>query len=477
MTRPGDFAQRPSDPIGPAGQPSPAGPSPAPAAPAVPPAGAPAEPPVVAPPQPWAQAQPPWGAQPAPWAAQPGPAMPTQGQAWASQPAWGASAQPLGQTVMTHLKRSIEGNLADIEVTPRERAQLEAARLHPRLHGLFAWRRSSLLAASPILVLSTILSFVNAARVDTSGYNAFGVLWNYLPSIGLLFIPIGALGVVALWTEARRSSRFLIVCWSLSLAFPLGAALVPLDLVMDLDGLRAQAADVLAFDQAVLTSRILQALAFMLILLPVVLSVPGGLMRGASRVKSLFPSSSLPGWFLLLVAPFYSLFTVTAFVVIDQLAGNALLLIGVGILAFMPWLFVIYRQVYMRPLSSAEARVELLRAGRMGRWLALTAASLITVYVLTGTVGGFHVVGSGDDAIFSYIDVLRTAGEVISRALVTTVVFATILLSMVHAEWRTMAMLPEELRREHDEQMAMLGLHLGVAPAVAPDARDETMGS
>lgn len=381
-----------------------------------------------------------------------------QQQTWAGQNPMGAPSG--GPSLGTHLRRAIDWNVAEVKLAPRERQELTAAGIEARLQGLFAWRRSTLLVALPLLLLSVALSFIEAARADMSGVNALGKLWNFLPPLGLLFVPIGAVAVILRWTEMRRTSTILISCWLLSIALPLLAALIPLNMIIDIDGARRelelQGGDVGAYDDFVFLSRMLQAIAFALILLPVVLSVPGGVLRGAARVKSLFPSSSLPGWFLVAVAPLYSLFTIVLFVLIVQILGNGLLLVGVAILAFTPWLFVIYRKAYGRPLSTIEARTELSRASRLAGWLLLAATACITTFLLTAEVANVPVLGSGDEAVFSYVLILRTLGEIVSRGLVTTVVFSMIFLSMVFAEWRSTTMMSGDIRREHDEQMSAL---------------------
>lgn len=409
----------------------------------------------------------------------PGPPLqlgpPQQPQAWAPVYPAAVPVRPPGPTAMTHLTRAIDWNVAQIEVTARERLALDAAGVEPRLHALFAWRRSTMLVAMPLLLLSVVLSLIEAADLDTEGFNAFGAIWLFLPTVGLICVPIGVCRVIFAWTDMWGTAKFLIVCWALSIAFPLFAALIPLDMVIDIDGPRREleltGGDTVTYDSTIFAARVLQAISFAMILLPVVLSVPGGVLKGASRIKSLFPSSSLPGWFLVAVAPFYSLFTVVVFVLIIQMVGNVLLLIAVAILAFTPWLFVIYRHVYGRPLSIAQARTELPRASRLGGWLLLIALSLITIFAFTAKVSSYPVLGSGRDSVFSYVQVLRTVGEVISRGLVTTVVFSSIFLGMVYAEWRASSAFTGDIRREHDEQMTALRQffeHRGTGPRPGP---------
>jgi hypothetical protein len=259
----------------------------------------------------------------------------------------------------------------------------------------------------------------------------------------------------------RRSSKRLLVCWVISIAVPMFVALMPLDFTADKDLLRAgygrQQGTLQGFDDFFLSLKLAQAISFALILLPVVLSIPGGVLKGAGRIKGLFPSASLPGWFLVAVAPFYSLFMIVVFVLIDQILGNFLLLLGVALIAFAPWLYVIHRKVYGRPLPVAEADAELTRASRWGGWLTLGGIALIVIFALTAKVGQRDVVGSDSDkAFFTYIDILRTVGEVLARGMVTGVVFSTIFLFLVYAEWRTMVEFAGTMKAEHDAQVSAL---------------------
>lgn len=410
------------------------------------------------PPPHWRPQQPP--PPPQGWHQHP-PQQPPGGPPWQGAPQRWQQGPPIPQTaagagLWTHLRRAVDWNVAQVTVAPRERQALEIAGIFDRLQGLFVWRRSSLLVALPVLLLSAILSFSSAADTNTTNLSGLGVLVNWLPSVALLFVPLGCAVVLMRWTELRRSSRLLLTCWMISIVVPMVVALVPLDLIIDQDLLaQARANDMTGEVGAQLQAgRIALAISYATALLPVVLSVPGGMLKGASRVKSLFPSSALPGWFLVAIAPFYSMFTIVVFVLVDQLAGNALLVIGVGLLAFSPWLFVIYRKVYARPLSLAEAKGELARASRLGGFVTWGAVFFIVVYLFTGTVDNRDVLGSGSpDSVFAYLDVARTVVEVLARGIVAAVVFSTIFLSMIFSEWQAATGMREDIRREHNHEM------------------------
>jgi hypothetical protein len=180
-------------------------------------------------------------------------------------------------------------------------------------------------------------------------------------------------------------------------------------------------------------------------------------LRGAVRVKAVFPAAVLPGWFLVAVAPFYSLFTIVMFVLIEQIAGSLLLVFGVALFAFAPWLFVINRRIYARSMSNAEATVEMARAAKPSRWIMLSAAACIVVVAATSKVGARKVVGRNDEeSVFTYLDISRTGIEVIGRSLITTVVFCLILLNMVYADWRNNQAMSPEIRSEHEREMGEL---------------------
>jgi hypothetical protein len=411
--------------------------------------------------QPPQQAQPHWDPNQQQWIYPPGAGAPAPAP---------VVAGPAGTGLGTHLKRAVDWNVATMVPSPREEQALHAAGVDRWLGGLFAWRRSCLLVALPILVVTAILAFVNAAQADLAGYTAFGKFIQWLPALALLFPPLGVVLVLNRWTELRRGARALIVCWGISIAVPLLAQLMPIDWLID---------DTVAQSGQLFLLRITVAINSALTLLPVILTVPSGVLKGAGRIKSLFPSSAVPGWFLVAVAPFYSLFIVVVFVIFEQVLGNPLLLIGVAILAFTPWLFVIHRKVYGRPMSYEEARVELPRVSKLGGWLTLGAFVVIVLFVLTGKVdsggaqGSLKILGSSDDvdngaAFFGYLDALRTVAEVFGRSLLTAVVFSTIFLVLTFTEWQNIQRTSAQVRAEHDGQMYALQRYLLAHDPAAP---------
>jgi len=115
--------------------------------------------------------------------------------------------------------------------------------------------------------------------------------------------------------------------------------------------------------------------------------------------------------------------------------------------------------VYGRPLSLDEARTALPRASRLGGWLTIAGIVILTIYALTARVGqsDTHVLGSDSNtSFFTYIQVIRTIAEVLSRGMVTAVVFSTIFLYIVHAEWRMTREIRGEVQQEYHSQLTAL---------------------
>lgn len=102
------------------------------------------------------------------------------------------------------------------------------------------------------------------------------------------------------------------------------------------------------------------------------------------------------------MAPIYSMFTVVVCVLIDQIVGNRLLLVG------------------------------------------------------SKQVMGSNSDSGADSAYFSYLEIGRTVLEVLARSIVTAVVFSVVFMQMIYAEWRTMRDMRPDIRVEHDREMGSL---------------------
>ncbi|MEQ1873682.1 MAG: hypothetical protein ABL953_08155 [Ilumatobacteraceae bacterium] len=376
-------------------------------------------------------------------------------------------------TLAGHLKRAFSWRTRSVRVSDAEREQLATAGvLEPHVQGLAAWRRSVLLLSVPVLIIATALSVVAVLDNDTSQLTSFGKLLQWVPTISLGLIPAAALYCVITWTNLRATSRVLLFTWVASIALPLLAALVPIDGWIDIDKLRA----VVVIDSAVkgtdptvaletlelelLLLRVFVAVNYFVQLLPVLISIPGGVLKGALRAKALMPGSRFPGWFLVAVAPFYTLIVAIAFVIVNQLIGNGVLVLGIGLIAVVPLLFLFHRKTYTRPLSPAEADEELGRANRIGWIVTYAGVACIVLYALTARFLGRRIVGP--DGVLTVTMLVRSGVEFFGRHLVATAVFTIMFVFMTVADWRLEQ--SDTDRAAHDNDMRSLSDAISVSP-------------
>jgi len=316
-----------------------------------------------------------------------------------------------------------------VEPSPHEHQVMDRAGVSKIevMRSFLAWRRTSLLAVLPILLLSSIFAVVDYAKLDFEGFNGFGKLVFLLPTIAPWVLLGFAVASAAVWNKWRLSTRLLKIGWGVSFILPLVPAIFPLEHIYTSDIVdyykNYATPEEMAFYQSI---KVVVAVAYMLNILPVVISFPGGTMRAALRIRALLPESSLSSWILVISSPFYSVLILMALVVILQLAGNVLLILGSLLLTINPWVYVYFRRLLVTVSTpKSEKQLDLLQ--RCIGVSNLIGFILIILYVIT----------SPDLA--DYIEpasVVRFALIGFSRTVVTTVLFGDVFLRMSITNWR-----------------------------------------
>jgi hypothetical protein len=360
-----------------------------------------------------------------------------------------------------HLRRILDPDSPASGPTPAEQQQLAAAG-----HGSAAvtsyilWRRSVLLVILPALSLAGVLSLVTAADTPTEGLTPLGVLLTWLPAITVWAAPIGALVGLRDWTHPERGSRPVLIGWGISVIAPILVALVPLEGWIDVGALEQEADfqfGVGSGASLVTSFRVSLAIGYAATLLPTVVSVPSGVLRGGSRIKALLPHAPMPGWFLVAVSPFAGLLLLVAFVLLLQLAGTGLLTVAVALLTAAPLQYLFWRRAWTDTTGSPEAAAKRASASRVGTACVAGGLLFLVIWALTAEVIGVSVVGSGDDALLSWLDGIRTLIEVGARGLLAGVVFAHLFLRMSIRQWRDTATLSAVDAARYADDLAAFG--------------------
>lgn len=359
----------------------------------------------------------------------------------------------LRDEALVHARRIFQWRLNLVEPTERERERLDGAFKnketgqeikasgdeaddHRVLRALLAWRHTNLLVALPIVLFGSVwdvvLMFQNMSGDDAAYYNGLGNFVLRLPYLAPIFL-LGGTGLGLLrWHEWRPSRNVVRAGWGLSFVLPFVPALFPVESLLTRDAVRAFQRDEAA--QAQLAAlKVFLALAYLFSVLPLVITFPGGAVRAAIRTRGLLPESSLAGRILVVSAPFYSLLILTSLVVIIQLLGSWVLVVGAVVLALNPWIHVVFRNLYLSPPSYSSQAERDAQEGRLDAVQRVAALSSVAGYALVlawavaeGVVG--EAVTAGQLVNFF----LRGFGN----GLVTAVVFCDALVRMSASHWR-----------------------------------------
>lgn len=147
--------------------------------------------------------------------------------------------------------------------------------------------------------------------------------------------------------------------------------------------------------------------------------------------------SSLSSWILVISAPFYSLLILMSLVVVIQLAGDAVLVIGASLLTLSPWTYVVFRQLYVSSLSENEEK-KLDRVQRGAGLSNLAAYILVFVWaLLTDVIRDFGI---------TYWSVITLVLRGFGNGLVSSIVFCDAFFRMTVTNWKT-----DKAKRIQDE--------------------------
>lgn len=363
--------------------------------------------------------------------------------------------------------------------SPREAAALTAAGVvEPRVQGLLVWRRTLLIVITPLLLLAFILSAYQCVVSMTQDISEFmtglGKLVEFLTPVTFLAIPVSALISIGWWTEAGRSTRILFWSWLVATIVPLLTALVPLSWRIDFEKVGAQG---YAFDYGYSPDMIQNAeevqiysdfasgvmgissvVSYTVALLPVLVGLVGGVIRGARRTKSVFPSSIVPGWFIIIAGPFYSVILLTVFAIIAPMLGNSLLAAGALILSVAPLLNLLFMKNFTKPMSRTEAAPIFTRSSSLSIGASLVGLVLLCIYLFTADISGMDLIGSTSDAEsgnawFSYLNVSQTGVGTIARYFFTTLIMSFLFARLVYREAHEFTHMSTEVREELIEDM------------------------
>lgn len=402
--------------------------------------------------------------------------------------------------MVAFIRRAFNSNLRAVLASDSERTQLEEAGVHePTVQRFFAWRRSLVVVVVIATILSaglatyrdlteseddpTVFDTIRdrlmqeasstlplsalpvspelgaakeeedtdqdegkqgniAAATSTSEaeddepQTAFGHFADIIHLMSLYALPFSALAVAICWTKLKLSFRILQIGFAFSFFVPMLLALCPWSwwgyVEPDLKP-GEQPAEYFSG----LVEGMIEGAAYLVTLLPAVLSLIPGVQRASLRVKTLLPESLLPGWFLVAAAPFYALFLLVVFVSINQVASDPIFLVGMFLFLAAPLMYVVRSELFTSPLLTDDDYRRMRGVQRIVGILTMVAGALLGYYVITQDVMGIRVLGlDPKTSLLRPMDLVEFVVEVIGRSMFMTVLGADLLMSMNLKTWQ-----------------------------------------
>jgi len=374
---------------------------------------------------------PPTSAAPSPAPAEP---QPVSQPTLAYTPVAHAAPQAPGKAGL-HIKRAFNWNLQTLPVEPDEEATLLANGVDEvDARRYLVWRRSVLFVVVIPTLVAAVLKTVGGLSNGFDGLSGIGILVGLAELLPLYVIALTAWLAAKCWDQHRRSRTVLLRGWMVAFLTPLLLALIPFTWRADYSQVNPM--------QAGQVSAVLSLGGAMLVyvtLMPAVLSLIPGVLRACLRIKALIPEAILPGLFLVAATPLYIFLFLVIFTTINQVAGNALLILGVVALVGAPMLYMFNGRTFTRPLRTDE---EVAKIGSVQTTVLVIMGiglALIVTYAFTAELFGKSLIGTNEQtsAIRPWDpNLIQFPIEYIVRSLFTTVLVADLFMMMNLQLWK-----------------------------------------
>jgi hypothetical protein len=375
------------------------------------------------------------------------------------QPGEYGGAAEFWSNLWVMLRRAFGWDLRRMPVTDREKKHLKALGVNnPEAQQYFGWRRSVLLLVAVATCLSALLDLILTLTKSYEGRTGLFVFAEVIRLLSQFTLPATAILACVFWSRLRLSRNLMLAGWAVSFFVPIAIALIPNHLLYDFTGQLPAGQRLTEVQQKALESLlgIVGGLYHYIMLMPAVLSLVPGVLRACIRLKSLLPASILPGWFLVTGTPLYMLLLLVTFVTLNQIAGNALLILGLLLLIGSPVVYLVGARLYVRPLTTPGE----LRTIRFLQIIPMVvgglAALLLIIFVMTKEVFGKKIVGfSSETSFFLPWKILQFYVEFLGRSYFTSTLVADLLMMInlsVWTNWRRFS--KTETADEYDRLMA-----------------------
>lgn len=274
------------------------------------------------------------------------------------------------------------------------------------------------------------------AHASEPGQTKFAQFTDAVQLFALYALPLAALAVVLLWTRFELTFRITLAAFGFAFLLPLVIALCPWSWWGYVEPVYSPQKEPLKYFQH-LAEGMLEGAAYLVTLLPTVLSLVPGVQRACIRLKMLLPQSILPGWFLVVASPFYSLCLLVIFVAINQFDTHPLTFAGILLFLSAPLCYAVWADLFTKPISSENDYLRIRRVQKLVGALTGIAGLLIVTFLATRDFMGIRLLGFDyKSALVQPLDIVEFLLETLSRSMFMTVLWADLFMRMNLRVWQ-----------------------------------------
>lgn len=286
----------------------------------------------------------------------------------------------------------------------------------------------------------------------------FGDLGDLVWALSFYAMPASALLALVFWTRPRKSRTILLAGWAASFLVPVAIALTPWGWWNVEPPPAATYEASLARQYGRVTEGLIWGYYYIVVLSPAVLALVPGIMRACICIKRLLPESILPGWFLVLAAPFNSLLVLVVVVALTQIAPSPLLVMGMLLWLAAPMAYLVRASAFIRPFSTSEDLRKQARVQNFVWSMFIVSLAFLIGYGATWEVSGLHLIGmDSKTSLFRPWQVGRYLLNLLGNSLYISVLGADLLLGACLLVWRHHREFTQSTRTaEYDHLMQQL---------------------
>ncbi len=388
--------------------------------------------------------------------------------------------------LVNDIRRAFAVNPHKIPVGRREQATLAARGIdQPTICNYFAWRRSlmvfvvftTLLSAGlatyrsytedeeEVDVVESLGEFFHPALLEEMEYDAesandeadeteeaeenevvaavakepqtaFGQFTETVELVALYVLPVAAVAVVIFWTRFQLTFGIMVAAFGFAFLTPLLIALCPWSWWGYVEPVYDRQKQPLEYFGS-MAEGLLEGAAYLITLLPTVLSLVPGVQRACIRIKMLLPQSMLPGFFLVMASPFYALFLLVVFVAVNQFDTHPLFFCGMLLFLAAPLTYAFRGELFTKPLTSDDDYRRIRGVQRIVGAMTGLAGVLLVMFLATREWSGVRLLGvDPEHSLLVPLDVVEFLLEVISRSMFITVLGADLFMRLNLTAWK-----------------------------------------